>query len=201
MKLIRGSFLLLVCLWHTSGLLGQILIPESERTSFFTEEQRLSRNGMIALTTWGSANVISGAVAAPLTSGSWRYFNLMNIAWGAANVGIGVPALIIGARDKSVPGSGNLLRKQQRRKELFLINGALDFAYLGAGAALWGFSNRTKQPLMMTGFGQSLLVQGGWLLAFDWTMYLLHAHHGRILDRYLTGLSYTGTGFRYQLAF
>ncbi|TBH21569.1 DUF6992 family protein [Thermus thermamylovorans] len=79
----------------------------------------------------------------------WRGFFFMNGAWGLVDGALGLYAL-----GQEAPG--NL-------REILLLNAGLDVLYLLAGALL--FLRGRKAP--HRGFGLAILVQGGFLLAFD----------------------------------
>ena len=71
-----------------------------------------------------------------------------------------------------------------------MINAGLDLAYIGTGAWLTQKSKTTtKKPERLEGFGNSLLMQGGFLLLFDGIMFAVHNHHGKILNKKLDNIS------------
>ena len=198
--------LLLLLLVHDSMAQNeQPFFPQQDLDAYNYRMQQITRNGMYSLTGWAAANIVSGAIAAPLSSGGQRYFHIMNASWNVVNLAIGIPGIITASKRENVRGLqlGKTRNNQRQQEQLFLINAGLDFAYMGAGAALWGFSNRvSRQQELMTGFGQSLLLQGGFLLIFDWTMYALHTQHAnKKSNKYISGLACTGAGFSYRLAF
>lgn len=182
-------------------------MPSQEMATFNQRQNLINRRGLFTLTGWGGANVIYGAIAAPLTHGEARYFHASNAIWGAINVMIAAPG-VAGTyskkRDDNITFGKTLLR-QHGQEKLYLINGALDFAYVGAGAAMWGFSDRvSKQGTReaVSGIGKSVLMQGAFLLLFDWSMYIVHSQHAfKKLNHYTSGLVYTGTGVSYSLQF
>jgi hypothetical protein len=115
----------------------------------------------------------------------------MNLGWGVVN---GVLAGVSLVHFKKSKPSGldfaQTVREQQKIEKLFLINGGLDLAYLGAGAWMLEKSKtNTPKPEQWKGFGNSLLLQGGFLLVFDVINYAIHSHHGKILNRELEKIS------------
>lgn len=182
-------------------------MPAQEMTAFNERQNLINRRGLFTLTGWAGANVIYGSIAAPLTHGEARYFHATNAIWGAINVLIAAPgaaATYSKKRDDNITFGQTLLR-QHGQEKLYLLNGALDFAYVGAGAAMWGFSDRISRPgtrEAVSGIGKGVLMQGAFLLLFDWSMYIVHSQHAyRKLNHYTSGLVYTGTGVSYSLAF
>ncbi len=71
------------------------------------------------------------------------------------------------------PVWGNGAFTQHRLKKIFLFNAGLDVGYMTAGAFIaWGpFDERTNQ------WGTALIIQGGFLSAFDVATAVLHSRH------------------------
>ncbi len=181
-------------------------VPQEELDKFNLRQMEISRRGMLALTVWGGGNVIYGSVAGALTHGEQQAFHITNAIWGATNALIAIPGLVSSLKKQRGMNLsyGKTILRQQNQEKLFLINGALDFAYIGAGAAMWGFSDRinnTNTRNGIAGAGEAFILQGGFLLFFDWTMYLVQASHGAKLNRYTSGLACTGNGMSYHLEF
>jgi hypothetical protein len=85
---------------------------------------------------------------------------------------------------------------------VFLFNSALDIAYITSGFYLRGIAD--KDPLTYhqnRGFGNGIILQGGFLFLFDLTAYAIHnAHRKNKLDGFLDNvkLSDNGLGFKYE---
>ena len=182
-------------------------VPQEQLNTFNLQQQQISKQGMYALGAWGLGNVIYGAIAAPISQGEARAFHTTNAIWGSINCVIAIPGIIASYRHDKVMNMsfGKTILQQHGSEKVYLINGALDFAYIGAGAAMWGFSDRVANNSTrngLAGAGESFVMQGGFLLFFDWTMFLVHNLHGsRNLNRYTFGLSYSGTALNYHLEF
>jgi hypothetical protein len=70
---------------------------------------------------------------------------------------------------------------QQKTQRIFLINSALDLGYMASGFVLkQQNSTNPNKEAQLQGYGNSLLLQGGFLLLFDLSAYWIHQHHGRI---------------------
>ncbi|MCW3125199.1 MAG: hypothetical protein JWO03_857 [Bacteroidetes bacterium] len=182
-------------------------VPQEELDKFNLRQMQINKRGLYTLSGWALGNVIYGSIAASLTRDEARYFHATNAIWGGINLVIAVPGVISSynkARAMNV-SYGRTILQQHGAEKLYLINGALDFAYIGAGAAMWGFSDRlnnirTRQGV--SGAGKAFMVQGAFLLFFDWSMYIVHSQHAyKNLNRYTAGLAFTGTGFSYNLQF
>lgn len=170
-------------------------------SNFNQERNDLNRKGMVVLGSWAGANLITNGILLSNSSGSDKYFYQMNVYWNAVNgalAGLGV----LGAKKKS----GNLsafqtLEEQSSTEKTFLINTGLDAAYVMTGVYLLEKSkNSVDNQAMLKGYGQSVILQGGFLLLFDGIMYGVHRSHlkkGRVIFENLT---FTGNqvGFVYK---
>lgn len=134
----------------------------------------IDRAAMITLGTWGVANLGVGLVGD--LSGNeddpTRYFHQMNWMWGAVNgalAGIGLYSAFSGELESDYQES---LRKARQTELVFLLNGILDLSYMSVGAWLWERGLRTEEPVL-EGYGQSLVMQGGFLFLFDGVMFFV----------------------------
>ena len=73
------------------------------------------------------------------------------------------------------------MRAQLRTENLYLFNAGLDVAYLATGFYLLEKGRNTTasgSAERWQGYGQSLLLQGGFLLLFDGFQFATHHRHG-----------------------
>jgi hypothetical protein len=155
--------------------------------SFNSKRVDITRKGMYVLGGWGAGNIIWGVAGTASASGSNKFFHEMNLGWGIINGMLaGVSLLQLKKARTSGLDLAQTVREQQKIEKLFLINGGLDLAYLGAGAWMLEKSKtNTSKPEQWKGFGNSLLLQGGFLLVFDAINYTVHNRHGKMLNREL----------------
>lgn len=161
-----------------------------DTTQFNKERLSINKKGMIVLGTWSAANIVSGAIGAATAHGSAKYFHQMNLAWGVINGSLAGLGIWGATKDRRTYSLGGSIKEQHKVEKLFLINAGLDVAYIGTGA--WLTQKRkttTKKPQRLEGFGNSLLMQGGFLLLFDGIMFAVHSHHGKILNKKLDNIS------------
>jgi hypothetical protein len=190
---------------HTSPF--RQYMPQQQLDGFNLRQLEISKTGMYVLSCWGAANLLSGSVGIGLTHGEAQAFHASNTIWGAVNLMIGVPGVLASyQKSKALNRSfGYTILRQHGVEKIFLINAIFDFAYIGAGATAWGFSDRISSEHtrnIISGGGKSFIMQGGFLLLFDWSMYIAQSQHAyRNLNRYTSGLAFTGTGVSYALAF
>jgi hypothetical protein len=167
----------------------------------------MTRNSMYVLGGWSALNIVSGSIGWSKGKDSNRFFHQGNVFWNIVNLGIAIPSLL--TIKKSVHKSYNeqeTLKYQKGSEVTYLVNLGLDLGYMLGGAALYDYASRNpskKGATRMNGFGQSLLMQGGFLLLFDATMYSFHKSHSQQLTggKYMGDLAFTGNGFAYSYHF
>ena len=142
---------------------------------FYGESLDLNNIGMGFLGGWAVANLTIGAYGWSQHSGQQSYFHQMNLFWNTVNLTIAGLALYsnLGA-DYGLLSGEELMEKQLKSQRLYLINGALDVGYIGAGFLLRHLANKyPKNELRLRGYGNAVILQGAFLLVFDAVMYLL----------------------------
>lgn len=163
-----------------------------------TTRCRHTLNGMIAFTTWTGANFVAGAVGVATTRGELQHFFEMNIYFNVINLGIAIPGLI--GAIKAKPQGLNFeqsIKESQKVKTLFLVNGVLDLTYITAGFLLREIG-KNQQDIgaqnRFLGYGDSFIVQGGFLLLFDFIKFGLHTANGKHLDAHWKNFSFQPYG-------
>ena len=160
--------------------------PASALTNFAAGRTRLDQRGLAVLGGWAVGNVLVSGIATGQTDGSAHYFHQMNIGWGAVNLVLAGTGYLAARRATNQPPNdraGNV-RAQSRTEKLYLFNAGLDVAYLATGLYLLEKSRNPTAPGSSDrwrGYGQSLLLQGGFLLLFDGFQYATHHRHGQRL--------------------
>lgn len=146
--------------------------------TFNQQREQLSRNGMYVLGGWAAANIAVSGVEYYHTSGTEKYFHQMNVIWNGVNFVLAGGSLL--AKNKKELNLNQSFRTQNSMEKIFLANACLDLLYSSAGLYLTersksANSNRDK----LYGWGESLVLQGGFLFLFDSTMCILHTRHGK----------------------
>lgn len=154
--------------------------------AFATERTRLDQRGLAVLGGWAAGNLLVSGIATGQTTGSEHYFHQMNLGWGAVNLVLAGTGYLAARRASRRPADDRAsnVRAQIRTENLYLFNAGLDVAYLTTGLYLLekGRNPTTAgSPDRWRGYGQSLLLQGGFLLLFDGFQYATHHRHGRNL--------------------
>lgn len=148
-------------------------------------QTQLTRNGMISLNAWAGANLVMGGIGYFQSTGDARYFHQMNAFWNVVNVGIAVPGLIGTYRKKTKELTfESVYKNQQKLQTIYLFNAGLDVSYMVTGWALFNYGNTQTGTLRnrFRGYGQSLVLQGGYLFVYDMIMFALLKKTGKKLD-------------------
>jgi hypothetical protein len=148
------------------------------------KQVQLTRNGMISLNTWAGVNLIGSGIGWGLTNGQQKYFHQMNVMWNVVNIGIAIPGLL-GTKKlarESVTFS-KVAQRQNKLENVYLFNAGLDVGYMATGWALFNFGNTktAEMRLRFRGYGQSLVLQGGYLFVYDMIMFALLRRTGKSL--------------------
>lgn len=161
-------------------LLGGFLFAQDASLSLLDFNQRElnhQKTAMLTLGGWAVANIGAGLALRGTTTGSAREFHTMNALWNTVNLGIA--GLGYWSALKSDPANWDLatsLGKQQNFQKILLFNAGLDVGYLMGGLYL---TERAKRPDVnsdqLKGFGNSIMLQGAFLMVFDLANYFIAA--------------------------
>ncbi len=130
-----------------------------------------------------------------------KYFGQMNAVWG----GVDFLTALLGytgtqkLRNKNLTAA-ELVKQQEKIEKIFKVNMYLDVVYLGAGAYL-KLAGDSRNSIMMKGYGESILMQGGFLLVFDALMYKAEKNNGSKLTNFLAKHPITFDGRRVGMIF
>lgn len=175
---------------------------QTDVQSFYLKSVKNNNTGMYILGSWAILNIASGAWGMSSKNGSPKYFYQMNLFWNTVNLGIAGYALISSiSTDFAALSPAQMMDKQLTTEKVLLINAGLDVLYMAGGAFMLSKSKTsTKRPDLLKGYGQSLLLQGGFLFVFDGIMYLVqHRLHTNFLEN--MQLSFGPQAFQLALRF
>ncbi len=148
---------------------------EKDRTS-------IQKKSMMALAGWSVANIVGSGIATNTRNKEVRYFHQMNVMWGSINLAIAGLGYWSASREKiDNPTLESVLKHQNRIEKTYLINAGLDVLYVGSGLLMNKTSNNQKNPERFKGYGNSIMLQGGFLLVYDAISYAIHKNHGKLL--------------------
>ncbi len=170
--------------------------------NFNQERLDLNRQGMTILGSWAGANLITNGILLSNASGSDKAFYKMNIYWNVVNGALAGLSILQKSKNQANTNPFQSLEEQNSTEKIFLLNTGLDVAYMVGGIYLLEKSkNATSDQDMLKGYGQSVILQGGFLLLFDGIMYGVHRSHlkkGRVIFENLT---FTGNSLGVNIRF
>lgn len=139
-------------------------------------ESRLHTNkiGMTVLGGWALANIALSGALLKSSSGTTQKFHQMNIGWNAVNMviaGVGYYGALNG--DLSLDMAATV-QEHEKIKRILLLNAGLDVAYITAGFWMREKAKTSLKSAQWKGFGNALLMNGGFLLLFDAVLYAVH---------------------------
>lgn len=166
----------------------------SDLTSFNTERLQVNKVGMIVLGSWALGNMVTnGVLLSNPSSNEQAHFYRMNIFWNVVNLGLAIPGLrhsII--TDPESLSLAETVAEYGSMKRIVLMNAALDVAYITGGVLMKEMAKtRANKRDILRGYGKSLLLQGGFLLAFDAVLYMALASKSKGLTNILEKVSIT----------
>lgn len=195
------------CFLSVLSVLGAVYaqnVPQQELDQFNKERVNITKHGMYALGGWAVANFAVSGVGWARGSGSNKYFHMGNVLWNTVNLGLAVPGIVRSYRTGTQGMTwAKTLKAQSGAEKLFLFNAGLDVGYVMGGLAMREFGKNVKhRGRVLDGLGNSLMLQGAFLLLFDSGMFLAHhIHLKRRLYKPFPELTFTGNGFYYRKLF
>ena len=158
---------------NSSPAVGQL---QDFNTQRYKTDQRL----MLSLGSWASVNIVGSGIAwARSNSEENKYFHQMNVMWNLVNLGLAIPGYIKAKKDNSVTSVYHLLEAQRKTETVFLVNAGIDLAYIGLGITTQKPCTKCRKSSQFMGYGNSMILQGGFLLLFDWIAYSTHRKNAK----------------------
>lgn len=160
---------------------------------------KLQRTSTRILAGWSVANLSVSGIAIGQASGSNKYFHEMNLYWNVVNVGIAGMGLLSLRKQPTSPTVSSVVKEHYTLQKSLLLNSGLDIAYVTSG--LW-LLDKSKTEMTQVrserfrGFGQAVVIQGGFLLVFDLANYIIHRADSPRLHRLLDQVNLSGNGIR-----
>ena len=162
----KGIFILMLLTVTLSGT-SQTL------EEFYKKSTATNKTAMWILGSRAAGNMIIGGAGMGKSEGTTRYFHQMNLMWNTVNMGIAAFGLLSNAPEFTGQAS-EVITSHRKIENLYLINSGLDILYMAGGAYMIHRSASSgKRADLLKGYGQSVILQGGFLLAFDTALWLL----------------------------
>lgn len=181
---------------------GLLVAQTTEPNLDAINQDRISMNskGMLVLGGWAVSNIIVGGIGMTQTGGTTKYFHQMNAAWNSINLAIAGFGYY-GLKNQSLDMSfSETLSEFHSFEKILLFNAGLDIGYMALGAFLWERGLR-KESNRLTGYGQSLILQGGFLFAFDTVLYFLNRAESSQLMEFVSRVQFSGTSLAVTIPF
>ena len=192
-------------LWFVLLMVMALSVHGQDLSTVSSDFNKTQKTGMMLLGSWAIANLVSSPILSNRTTGHTKYFHRMNGYWNLVNLGLaGISYLGLREIDHSVAQFSPLLEETIRMEKILLFNAGLDVGYIMTGFFLRERSkNVTKNRDRYLGFGNSLILQGGFLLLFDLGFYFfVHQHELDLLkfsENLKLSLSSSGMSIRWRL--
>jgi hypothetical protein len=180
MNLLRDWLFATGFVFFCAAAQAQRVSPSTELRDFSEQRIRHQKTLGFALGGYALANIAAGSIAAGQTSGETKYFHQMNVYWNLFNLGIAGIGLL-GSRKVNADNEtlAQAIRRHETMKQVLLVNAGLDVAYVMGGAYLRERSHaHPDKSDQLQGYGKSIMLQGGFLLAFDLVNYFVFKSRG-----------------------
>jgi hypothetical protein len=190
------KILLFAGLLLSQSIFGQV-------TNFQKEFNSINENLMLSLGSYAVVNfAISGAAYFSSEDEYSKRFHEMNVMWNTVNIGLAIPGYIKARRGGGPVTMAELVKAQKKTETIFLVNDVLDIGYIAAGIWMREVApNQLDQEDLFNGYGNSLILQGSFLLVFDAVAYYIHHSHGKELPALeKVSLSTSGEGIGLRIA-
>ena len=128
-------------------------------------------SAMKVLGGWSAANLVSSPFLKTTATESWPHFHQMNFNWNLVNAGIaGLGYAGIQKRKQKYWSLSSIEKERSKLRKTLAINMGLDVCYILTGVILKSRAEKvsSENQSRNIGFGNSLILQGGFLLVFDW---------------------------------
>ena len=167
---------------------------------------KINEHLMLTLGSYAVGNfAVSGAGYFSAEDEYTKRFHEMNVMWNTVNFGLALPGYLKARNNAGDWDAAEMERQQRKTQSIFLINSAVDIGYIATGMYLRGEAeNRPDESDMFRGYGDSMVLQGSFLFAFDLVAYAIHQrHYNREANTFLNKVSVhsfgQGIGFTVQL--
>ena len=140
--------------------------------SLFVKQQFYGRQetAMKILGGWSAINLVSSPFLKTTETESWHHFHQMNFNWNLVNAGIaGLGYVGIQKRKEKYWSLSSIEKERKKLRKSLAVNMGLDVCYMLAGAILKNRAEKmsSDDQTRNISFGNSLMLQGGFLLVFD----------------------------------
>ncbi len=149
--------------------------------SFHMSRMNINKTAMLVLGSWATANIIIGGYGNLKSSGRTKYFYQFNAMWNVVNLGIASLGFLNASKSNPSQLSNlQILNDYTSLQNFLMLNAGLDLAYIMTGFYLRERAKSSPKGERLIGYGNSLLLQGGFLLIFDVALYFIHLNNAKM---------------------
>lgn len=136
--------------------------------TFNLRQNEILKIGMIVLGAWALLNILIGSLKLMKATRNKRYFFQMNIYWNIVNIVIASVALYsLLTKEPAILNLSESINLHGWYKKILYLNIGLDVAYMFLGQWLKERSKSSPKTEQLLGWGQSIVLQGFFLLVLD----------------------------------
>ena len=178
-------------------LISESVFSQNDSTlhlqNFQMERKNINETAMLVLGGWAVGNILIGTYGNFKSCGEAKYFHQCNAMWNVVNLGIAAFGYFNAVNsDPSSMTNLEIIKDFNSLQNFLLLNAGLDVAYIATGLYLKERSKNSSSSERLRGYGNSLLLQGGFLLLFDVTLFFIHQNNANInlyphLESFLAG--------------
>lgn len=162
--------------------------------------QQITKIGMITLGSWAIGNMaLNGGLMLNRERDQRYYFYQMNVFWNVVNLGLAGFSFL----SLNEPGGLSLyetLQEQNQLEKILLFNAGLDLGYMATGLYLRELgNNRESRRNQWRGYGNALILQGGFLFVFDVALATVLNQHADNLSPFFQNVSLSPAAFSIKI--
>ena len=176
---------LIICLLVSNTLFAQV-------ADYQRDYNKINEHLMLTLGSYAVGNFAISSAGYFIAENEYtKHFHEMNVMWNTVNFGLALPGYFKAKKNAGDWDVAEMDRQQRKTQSIFLINSAVDIGYIATGMYLRREAeNRPDESDMFRGYGDSMVLQGSFLFAFDLVAYAIHKrHYNREADIYLNKVS------------
>lgn len=181
-----------------------IFIHAQEYHQFNAQRNQIDKKLMIGLGSWAGLNFVGSGIGwAASDQPEMRAFHQMNVMWNTVNLGLAIPGYLKAKKNKTNLTLSESIQAQHKTEKIFLFNGGLDLAYITSGFLFRNMArtNLTRKD-QFSGFGNGLILQGSFLLLFDFSAFFIHKNHAKkSINKTLENIELSSSGIGLTLKF
>lgn len=154
---------------------------DSTLIAFHLKRMNINESAMLVLGSWAVGNILIGTYGNFKSKGETKYFHQFNAMWNVVNLAIATFGYF-NATNTNLSQLSNLeiVKDYNSLQSFLLLNAGLDAAYIMTGAYLKERAKSSKNSERLKGYGNSLLLQGAFLLVFDVSLFFIHQSNANV---------------------